>query len=82
MAHDYGCVVMIDGAQSLSSFKIDVQELDCDFLQSQDIKLLHPTGVGAIYIKRNFESVRPYQTGGAVINSVDFKGELLFELSL
>lgn len=74
MAHDYGCVVMIDGAQSLSSFKIDVQELDCDFFAISGHKTFGPTGVGAIYIKEKFfESVRPYQTGGAVINSVDFK---------
>ena len=74
MAHDYGCVVMIDGAQSLSSFKIDVQELDCDFFAISGHKTFGPTGVGAIYIKEKFfESVKPYQTGGAVINSVDFK---------
>ena len=79
MAHDYGCVVMIDGAQSLSSFKIDVQELDCDFFAISGHKTFGPTGVGAIYIKEKFfESVKPYQTGGAVINSVDFKEALKY----
>ena len=74
LAHEYGAIVMIDGAQSLAHFKINVQELDVDFFAISGHKTFAPTGVGAIYIKEKFfESVKPYQTGGAVINSVDFK---------
>ena len=45
---------MIDGAQSLSSFKIDVQELDCDFFAISGHKTFGPTGVGAIYKREVF----------------------------
>ncbi|WP_198305506.1 aminotransferase class V-fold PLP-dependent enzyme [Arcobacter vandammei] len=74
LAHSYGCVVLIDGAQSLSSFKIDVEELDCDFFVISAHKTFGPTGVGAIYIKEKFlNEVEPYQTGGATIHTVDFE---------
>ncbi|WP_418185226.1 aminotransferase class V-fold PLP-dependent enzyme [Aliarcobacter vitoriensis] len=74
LAHSYDCVVMVDGAQSLSSFKIDVQELDCDFFVISGHKTFGPTGVGAIYIKDKFlDIVEPYQTGGATIHTVDFE---------
>lgn len=74
LAHSYSCVVMIDGAQSLSSFKIDVQEIDCDFFAISAHKTFGPTGVGAIYIKEKFhDKVEPYITGGASINTVDFE---------
>ena len=74
LAHSYNCPILIDGAQSLSSFKIDVQELDCDFFAISGHKTFGPTGVGAIYIKEKFHDlVEPYQTGGAVINIVDLE---------
>ncbi len=74
LAHKYECPIMIDGAQSLSSFKIDVQELDCDFFAISGHKTFGPTGVGAIYIKEKFHDlVDPYQTGGATINIVDLE---------
>ncbi len=74
LAHSYNCPILIDGAQSLSSFEIDVQELDCDFFAISGHKTFGPTGVGAIYIKEKFHDfVEPYQTGGAVINIVDLE---------
>ena len=74
LSHSYNCPILIDGAQSLSSFKIDVQELDCDFFAISGHKTFGPTGVGAIYIKDKFHDlVEPYQTGGAVINIVDLE---------
>ena len=74
LSHSYNCPILIDGAQSLSSFKIDVQELDCDFFAISGHKTFGPTGVGAIYIKEKFHDlVEPYQTGGAVINIVDLE---------
>lgn len=74
IAHSYNAPVLIDGAQSLSSFKIDVQELNCDFFAISAHKTFGPTGVGAIYIKEKFfDEVEPYITGGAAINTVDFE---------
>ena len=79
LAHSYNCSILIDGAQSLSSFKIDVQELDCDFFAISGHKTFGPTGVGAIYIKEKFHDlVEPYQTGGAVINIVDLENGSTF----
>lgn len=80
LAHKYGAVVMIDGAQSLAHFRIDVQELDVDFFAISGHKTFAPTGVGAIYIKEKYlKDVKPYQTGGATIHEVDYSGSILLD---
>lgn len=80
LAHFYGAVVMVDGAQSLAHLKIDVQDLDVDFFAISGHKTFAPTGVGAIYIKENFlKEIKPYQTGGATIQEVDFSGSTLLD---
>ena len=80
LAHEYGAIVMIDGAQSLAHFKINVQELDVDFFAISGHKTFAPTGVGAIYIKEKYlKDVKPYQTGGATIHEVDFSGSTLLD---
>ena len=80
LAHKYGAVVMIDGAQSLAHFRIDVQELDVDFFAISGHKTFGPTGVGAIYIKEKYlKDVKPYQTGGANIHEVDYSGSILLD---
>lgn len=80
LAHDYGAVVMVDGAQSLSHFKIDVQDLDVDFFAISGHKTFAPTGVGAIYVKEKYlKDVKPYQTGGATIHEVDYSGSTLLD---
>lgn len=80
LAHDYGAIVMIDGAQSLAHLKIDVQELDVDFFAISGHKTFAPTGVGAIYIKeKHLKDVKPYQTGGATIHEVDYSGSTLLD---
>ncbi len=80
LAHAYGAVVMVDGAQSLSHFKIDVQELDVDFFAISGHKTFAPTGVGAIYVKERYlKDVKPYQTGGATIYEVDYSGSTLLD---
>lgn len=80
LAHDYKAVVMIDAAQSLAHFKIDVQELDVDFFAISGHKTFAPTGVGAIYVKEQFlKEIKPYQTGGATIHEVDFSGSTLLD---
>lgn len=73
LAHRFNCVVLIDGAQSLSHKKIDVQDLDMDFFAISGHKTFGPTGIGAIYIKEKYlDLVKPYQTGGATIDTVSF----------
>ena len=80
LAHEYGAVVMVDGAQSLGHLKIDIQDLDVDFFAISGHKTFAPTGVGAIYIKEKFlKDIKPYQTGGATIHEVDFSGSTLLD---
>lgn len=80
IAHDYGAIVMIDGAQSLAHLKVDVKELDVDFFAISGHKTFAPTGVGAIYVKEKFlKDLKAYQTGGATINDVDFNHSTLLD---
>jgi cysteine desulfurase/selenocysteine lyase len=80
LAHSYGAVIMIDGAQSLAHQKVDMQELDVDFFAISGHKTFAPTGVGAIYIKEKFlKDVKAYQTGGATIDVVDYSGSILLD---
>lgn len=80
IAHDYGAIVMIDGAQSLAHLKVDVKELDVDFFAISGHKTFAPTGVGAIYVKEKFlKDLKAYQTGGATIHEVDFNHSTLLD---
>lgn len=80
LAHKYDAVVMIDGAQSLAHMKIDVQDLDVDFFAISAHKTFGPTGVGAIYVKKeHLADLLPYQTGGATIHEVDYHGSTLLD---
>jgi cysteine desulfurase/selenocysteine lyase len=80
IAHKYECVVMVDAAQSLAHLKVDVKELDVDFMAMSGHKTFAPTGVGAIYVKEKFlKDLKPYQTGGATIHEVDFTGSTLLD---
>lgn len=74
-AHQLGAKVLIDAAQAAPHAKIDVQDLDCDFLALSAHKVYGPTGVGALYGKRALlEAMPPYQGGGEMIKEVSFKG--------
>ena len=74
MAHRYGARVLVDGAQAVPHFKVDVQELDCDFYVFSGHKLFGPTGVGALYGKEELlEAMPPWQGGGSMINTVTFE---------
>lgn len=80
LAHKYDAVIMIDGAQSLAHFKVDIQDLDVDFYAISGHKTFAPTGVGAIYIKEKYlKNIKPYQTGGATIHEVDYSGSILLD---
>ncbi len=72
-AHEVGAKVLIDGAQSTSHIDVDVQKLDIDFYAFSGHKMYGPTGVGALYGKRELlESMPPYQGGGEMIKEVTF----------
>lgn len=74
IAHEHDVPVMVDGAQSVPHFKVDVQELDCDFLAFSGHKVYGPTGVGVLYGKESWlEKLPPYQGGGEMIANVSFE---------
>jgi len=74
MAHDYGCTVMIDGAQALAHLNLDVKALDADFYAVSAHKAYGPTGIGALYGKYELlEKMKPYQGGGSMIDDVTFE---------
>ena len=73
IAHEHGVPVMIDGAQSVPHFPVDVQDLDCDFLAFSGHKMYGPTGVGILYGKEEWlDRLPPYQGGGEMIEHVSF----------
>ncbi|PZD78439.1 aminotransferase class V-fold PLP-dependent enzyme [Mesonia sp. K7] len=73
-AHQFGAQVLIDGAQSASHIKVDLQELDADFYTVSAHKMCGPTGVGILYGKKELlESLPPYQGGGEMIDQVTFE---------
>lgn len=74
IAHSHGVPVLIDGAQSTPHFRVDVQELDCDFFAFSGHKIYGPTGIGVLYGKEEWlDRMPPYQGGGEMIESVTFE---------
>ncbi|MEG1239345.1 MAG: family 2A encapsulin nanocompartment cargo protein cysteine desulfurase [Flavobacterium sp.] len=74
MAHAVGAKVLIDGAQSVSHMKVDVQDLNPDWLVFSGHKLFGPTGIGALYGKEDLlNEMPPYQSGGNMIQDVTFE---------
>lgn len=72
-AHQYGAVVLIDGAQASAHLPIDVQSLDCDFYCISSHKMYGPTGTGILYGKKELlEKMPPYMGGGEMIKEVTF----------
>lgn len=73
-AHQVGAKVLIDGAQSAVHLDINVQDLDCDFFAFSGHKVYGPTGVGALYGKRELlDSMPVFQGGGEMIKEVTFE---------
>jgi len=73
-AHEFGAAVLIDGAQALPHFKVDVTDLDADFYVGSAHKLYGPTGVGILYGKEDWlTKIPPYQGGGEMIDEVTFE---------
>lgn len=75
LAHEYGAVVLVDGAQGVPHMPVDVRDLDCDFYVFSGHKLFAPTGTGALYGKKHLlEAMPPWETGGGMIQRVSFAG--------
>ena len=74
IAHEHGVPVLVDGAQSTPHFRVDVQDIDCDFFAFSGHKMYGPTGVGVLYGKESWlDKLPPYQGGGEMIESVTFE---------
>ncbi len=71
IAHEHGAYLVVDAAQSVPHMKVDVQELDCDFLAFSGHKMCAPTGSGALYMKKELtQEVEPLIIGGGSIREV------------
>jgi cysteine desulfurase / selenocysteine lyase len=71
MAHDAGALIVVDGAQTVPHFPVDVQALDVDFFAFSGHKMLGPTGIGVLYGKRDLlEAMPPWMGGGDMISEV------------
>lgn len=74
IAHSKGALMVVDAAQSVPHMKVDVKELDCDFLAFSGHKMLGPTGIGILYGKDNLlDKMSPFMYGGDMILEVGFK---------
>ena len=70
-AHDKNIPILVDGAQSVPHMKVDVKEIDCDFMAFSAHKMLGPTGVGILYAKKELlENMKPFIGGGDMIKEV------------
>ncbi len=74
MAHTAGAKVLLDGAQSVSHMRVDVQQLNPDFFVFSGHKIFGPTGIGAVYGKEELlNQMQPWQGGGNMIKDVTFE---------
>ncbi len=74
LARERSVPVLLDGAQAVPHLPVDVQELGCDFYAFSGHKMYAPTGIGALYGRRELlEEMEPYQGGGEMILSVTFE---------
>jgi cysteine desulfurase / selenocysteine lyase len=75
LAHAHGAVVLVDGAQSVPHLRVDVQDIDCDFLAFSGHKMYGPMGIGALYGRESLlERMPPWMGGGEMIRSVTLEG--------
>ncbi len=74
-AHAVGAKVLLDGAQAVAHYPVDVQALDCDFYTFSGHKLFGPTGIGVLWGKKNLlDAMPPFLGGGEMIETVSFSG--------
>jgi cysteine desulfurase / selenocysteine lyase len=74
MAHRYGALVLVDGAQAVSHMRVNVQELNCDFYAFSGHKVFAPTGIGVLWGRKELlDAMPPWQGGGNMIRDVTFE---------
>lgn len=74
IAHEHGALVCVDGAQAVPQMKVNVQSLDCDFYAFSGHKMLGPTGIGVLWVKKSLlEKMDPYEFGGGMIDEVTYE---------
>ena len=74
ISKEYNCKILIDAAQSVPHFGINVSKLNCDFLVFSGHKIFAPTGTGILYVKKDrYTEMKPYQGGGDMIKEVSFE---------
>lgn len=79
IAHEYGALVVCDGAQSAPHMKIDLKDLDCDFFMCSSHKMLGPTGIGMLYGKYELlQKMEPFLTGGGDNARFDLCGNVAY----
>ena len=75
LAHEKGAIVVVDGAQAVGHFPIDVAELNVDFYAFSGHKMFAPTGIGVLYGKKDLlDKMLPYRLGGEMIANVTREG--------
>ncbi len=73
VGHKNNCKVLIDAAQSIPHFSVNVEQLNCDFLVFSGHKIFGPTGVGVLYVKEEiYKEMKPFIGGGDMIKEVTF----------
>jgi cysteine desulfurase/selenocysteine lyase len=81
IAHQHNIKVIIDAAQAVSHFAIDVVDLDCDFLAFSGHKMFSPTGVGVLFVKETIlKDLVPYEWGGDMIEDIDRENVVFKEI--
>ncbi|HHH8015955.1 TPA: cysteine desulfurase [Listeria monocytogenes] len=72
IAHQFGAVILVDGAQAVPHMEVDVVDLDADFYAFSGHKMMAPTGIGALYGKRELlDAMEPTEFGGEMIDFVE-----------
>lgn len=83
VSHNHEVPVLVDGAQAVQHFPVDVKELDCDFFAFSGHKIYAETGIGVLYGKEKWmDAMPPYQGGGAMISKVEMEKTSYGELPL
>jgi cysteine desulfurase/selenocysteine lyase len=73
IAHEHGALILVDAAQAVPHLRVDVRDLNVDFLAFSGHKMLGPTGIGALYGKRDLlAEMPPFEGGGEMIREVNF----------
>ena len=73
-AHENGALILVDAAQTVPRYAVDVREIDCDFMAFSGHKVLAPNGIGALYAKKELlENMEPFMGGGDMVEEVKLR---------